>query len=55
MEEYKYTIEKNSCKCHPETCCCNPWVVMKGGEKIITVFDLTIAALIVGALNAYQA
>lgn len=24
----KYVVQQNFCNCHPETCCCNDWVVV---------------------------
>lgn len=46
-----YTVEINYCRCHPETCNCNPWVIKKDGKKFITVFDKQKAEIIVKALN----
>ena len=46
-----YTIAENKCSCHPETCCCDPWVILKDGEKFVSVFDKDKAQIIVNALN----
>lgn len=28
-------VERNNCRCHPETCCCNEWAVaMPYGETL---------------------
>jgi hypothetical protein len=35
----RYTVEPNSCSCHPETCCCNDWAVYDKGKKVITFFE----------------
>lgn len=24
-----YAVYPNYCQCHPETCCCSPWVIYK--------------------------
>lgn len=35
-----YRVQRNSCDCHPETCCCNPWAVhAPGGEKVDTFYS----------------
>lgn len=47
-----YKLEKNRCDCHPETCCCNPWAILKNGEKYVTIFEKLKAQTIVDALNA---
>jgi hypothetical protein len=35
----KYTVERNLCNCHPETCCCDDWAVLTpDGDKWDTFF-----------------
>jgi len=46
-----YTIDKNKCNCHPETCCCNSWMILKDGKKFITIQDKNKAQTIIDALN----
>ncbi len=34
-----YHVRPNRCDCHPETCCCNDWVVYDGnGERDLDFF-----------------
>lgn len=34
-----WELKRNHCNCHPETCCCKPWVLLKNGERHSTFFD----------------
>jgi hypothetical protein len=34
-----YTVEENRCDCHPETCCCQPAVLMRDGVKLAFGFS----------------
>ena len=48
----QYTAERNRCNFHPESCCCNPWRVMKpDGTRHSTYYDRDDADLIADALN----
>ena len=48
----KYTVEINHCNCHPETCCCNDWVIVSPeGYKISTYFRKVDAEHVVMLLN----
>lgn len=47
----KHTVERNRCDCHPETCACNPWRVVKGEERIATLYDHGGAEQLAQALN----
>jgi hypothetical protein len=43
-----FTVKRNYCNCHPETCACNDWAVYDGDKKLNTFFheqDATIYAL----------
>jgi hypothetical protein len=47
-----YTVEVNTCQCHPETCACNDWrVVTKGGRKVSTHYLKEDAERMAAALN----
>jgi hypothetical protein len=49
----EYHVRPNYCRCHPETCCCDPWAVFDGnGEKWETFWDKTIAERVAKSLNA---
>ncbi|MCP4597815.1 hypothetical protein [Neptuniibacter sp.] len=40
----EWHIRTNSCRCHPETCCCDDWALYSpDGEKASTFFDETEA------------
>jgi hypothetical protein len=48
----KYTVARNRCNCHPETCCCDPWVILDpNGKRFTTVFDEKTAHTIANAMN----
>jgi hypothetical protein len=47
----RYTVQPNRCKCHPETCCCLPWHVFDGKERLVGCFTKAIAERITSALN----
>ena len=35
-----FHVRRNSCDCHPETCCCHPWAVHdRDGKKLTTHHD----------------
>jgi hypothetical protein len=35
-----FKIEENCCNCHPETCCCDDWIVVDdNGDKIATFYN----------------
>lgn len=39
-----YSVKMNRCSCHPETCCCDDWVVVdSNGERFGTYFRETDA------------
>lgn len=47
-----YTVGRNHCDCHPETCCCDPWAIFgRGGKKHSTHFARSTADEIAAALN----
>ena len=53
METGKYLVEVNRCNCHPETCCCNDWVLYDpDGEKITTFFHKKDAEKLADTLNS---
>lgn len=50
-----YKVLPNSCRCHPETCCCNDWAIFTGdGEKHSSYFHIEIAEEVVAALNSHH-
>ncbi|MGD9275891.1 MAG: hypothetical protein PVJ67_01840 [Candidatus Pacearchaeota archaeon] len=51
MTNEKYTLGKNSCDCHPETCHCADYAIYEEGKKYIPVFDRPKGEHIVNALN----
>lgn len=46
-----YTIERNQCQCHPETCGCDPWNVMQNGTKWVTCYTKEKAERLVELLD----
>jgi len=48
----KYHVKPNWCGCHPETCCCNDWVLNDPkGEKVTTFFNKSDAQALADKLN----
>jgi len=48
-----YYVEANKCNCHPETCCCSPWLLKDPNDVTITpFFDYDKAQTIADRLNA---
>ena len=48
----KATVVRNNCDCHPETCCCNDWLVLdKQGVKIDTFYAKESAVRVANTLN----
>lgn len=35
----KYTVEYNYCDCHPETCCCDRFILKENGKYYLTDND----------------
>lgn len=50
----KYEVVRNRCKCHPETCSCDEWMIACDGVKHSTHFSLETAKEVTKALNAHQ-
>lgn len=51
----KYHVVSNYCGCHPETCCCNDWVLNdKKGERVTTFFNKSDAQETAEKLNANE-
>jgi len=49
----KATVVVNHCNCHPETCCCNDWLVLdKRGTKVDTFYAKESADRVANTLNA---
>lgn len=47
-----YHVRGNRCNCHPETCCCNDWVVHgPNGERHSSHYQYEVAELVAEALN----
>lgn len=39
--QYKgYTINRNYCNCHPETCCCLKYSIFNGSVHVKNSFDI---------------
>jgi hypothetical protein len=49
-----YTIERNYCDCHPDTCNCNPWIIKKAGNFFVTIYSKEDGELIVKAMNEME-
>lgn len=48
----KYKLIKNYCNCHPETCGCNPWVIIDStGDKISSHYCKDKAEKLLRVLN----
>ena len=48
----KYSMGPNRCSCHPETCCCDPYVIYKDGVKFVTIYEKKDAQDICDRLNS---
>lgn len=35
----KYTVERNYCDCHPETCCCDTYILKENGKYYLSSND----------------
>lgn len=35
----KYTVERNYCNCHPETCCCDTYILKENGKYYLSSND----------------
>lgn len=52
----KATVVRNHCNCHPETCCCNDWLLLdKHGAKVDTFYAKESAVRVADALNENDA
>ena len=51
----RYVVERNSCRCHPETCNCEGWVITKNGDFWCRIFNKDKAEIIACALNEMSA
>lgn len=51
-----YEVRRNYCDCHPETCCCNPWVLYykATGQKVVTCYNRSDAVSLCEKLNALE-
>lgn len=48
----RYTVCRNRCQCHPETCCCNDWAVCTSdGVTHATYYKKETADEVAAALN----
>ena len=49
----RFVLKDNVCNCHPETCCCNPYVIMDLIEslKIGTYYCKIVAERVLNHLN----
>ena len=53
-EDIKYTLEVNSCNCHPETCNCSDYMIFKNKEKYTPVNNKEVGKHIVDSLNFFE-
>lgn len=52
MTILQYTIRHTQCDCHPQTCCCNPFeIVKRDGSSLVKLYREEIAIEIAIALN----
>ena len=50
-----YKVSRNRCDCHPETCCCRPWLVLDPSGYEVAGFHSEYDALkLVNILNVAQ-
>jgi hypothetical protein len=47
----RYTVKRNECNCHPETCNCMDWAIYEGETKQTTFFAESRARAIADAMN----
>jgi hypothetical protein len=51
----KFKVKPNHCKCHPETCGCNPWIILyPDGAKYETFWCKSEAEKTCEILNKEQ-
>lgn len=51
-EVMKYVVQWNSCDCHPESCGCKPYVLLRGEKRVTTFMEKDEANRIAAELNA---
>lgn len=49
-----YTIKETTCGCHPETCCCLPYTIMRNDEEYIKIHNYKKGKEIVEAMMKSQ-
>jgi hypothetical protein len=47
-----HEVQPNTCQCHPETCSCNDWVIVRDGKRHSTYFHRHVADEVCASLNA---
>lgn len=47
----KFTFKENYCDCHPETCCCDDYIIMMGDVKVGTLSDYERVKEVLEILN----
>jgi hypothetical protein len=47
----KYIVDFNSCRCHPETCCCKDWAIWEGSKKVETFTEKFFADRVCELMN----
>jgi len=56
LNEKKFYVKHNRCSCHPETCCCSPWVILDPkGEKYLEIYSGNKALEIAACLTMFVA
>ena len=48
-------VRPNYCRCHPETCCCDPLVVYYGNDVDVTMFRKSNAQEYADLMNEKEA
>lgn len=44
-------VETNFCRCHPESCCCDAYVVVHNGREVARCYDAEMATAFKKALE----
>lgn len=54
LHQPMYSVEPNRCDCHPETCSCDPWVLLEDGKRITSFYNKKDADDTCKKLNALE-
>jgi hypothetical protein len=47
----KYWAKRDHCNCHPEACCCDKYLVLCHGDKLVSCYDKAEADTLCAHLN----